>query len=391
MKRCVICKGRGFCGRERCPILERFYVIKSLSIGDSIFGATPPSFLVGHRFYPKVYTGVLIPPEVFGEGAILFDAPDKWISMSIQDVVEYRSRLVRSNIRTHVRHVDISPMQECALSSKPLDTEAWFEKPPKLEVRFDDTLMPVGPSGNLKKLVVADNPVVPKKVDKTVSDYDLNAEKAVIELYEHGIQKEYITRLLSAGLLGIRRRLVPTRWAITATEDMVGRELIKRILDFETIDCFELFHGERFGNHFEILLIPAHYSYEIVEIWMKNTLWSSDGCVIWDGERTKPKRYSQLGGGYYAARISVLEHLYNRRRQASIFIVREVYPSYWAPLGSWVISKTVDEAMKGMPEKFDNFEDAVAKMETRLETPKHKWLKKNIIHGVLSQRTLLDY
>ena len=394
MKRCVICKGRGLCGREKCPILERFYSIKDFNIGNSVFGATPPSILVGHRFYPKVYMGILIPPEVHGEDASIFNAPDKWLSMSIHDVVKYRSRLVRSNIRSHVRYMPsriVSVMQECVLSSKPLDSEAWFEKPPKIELRFDDTLMPIGPSGSLKKLDVVDNPAVPRKVDKVVSDYDLGAESAIMELYKHRIDKEYITRLLSAGLLGIKRRLVPTRWAITAIEETIGRKLIKEILDFKIIDCFELFYCERLGNHFEILLIPTHYSYELVEIWMKNSLWSSEGSVIWDGEGTKPKRESPLGGGYYASRISVLEHLYNRRRQASIFVVREVYPSYWAPLGSWVISKTVSEAMKKEPEKFDSFEKAVARMESRLKTPRHKWLGKNIICGVLSQRTLFDY
>lgn len=398
VSRCVQCKGKGLCGRAVCPILARFAHVKKIEgrLSSTLYGSTPPSFFVGHAGYPTVLAGPLLPPDVHGNGAHLYDDPDAWIHMEMDEVVGYRASMVRSRMRTHVvegRHTRLlDAARECALSSTPVDSEVQLEKPPKVELRFDSVLMPMGPSGTLKKLEVVDNPTVPPKVEVLVGDSDATATCAAMELFDAGIPQEYITRILSAGLLGRRRRLVPTRWAITATDDMLARGLIERIQYYPPVEEYIVHHAKRFGNHFEVLLLPKPYMYELVEIWMKNTLWSPEGCIIWDGEGTGKRGYSQLGGGYYAARISVLEHLSQLKRQAAVFVVREVYPSYWAPLGSWVIKKTVREALLRAPERFESFEEAIAMMARRLRTPRGKWLRRDMrVMNTLTQRNVFEY
>jgi len=63
----------------------------------------------------------------------------------------------------------------------------------------------------------------------------------------------------------------------------------------------------------------------------------------------------------------VLEYLREKRRQASVLVIREIKPSYYAPLGVWVVEEGVRKALKGNPEAFESFNDALAAASQRVE------------------------
>jgi hypothetical protein len=360
----------------------------------TVFGASPPSVFVGRSGYPVVSAGPLLPPEVTGVEAGFYDSPRQWIDKNIEDIIGFRSTLLRSKTKVNVKApLDkiLQRTQEIALSSKPVDTEVVFEKPPRVTLRFDDILMPMGPSGEIKTLCLADNPSVPRRVEALVSDTDVLAADAIGELYTADIGEEHITRLFSAGLLGRRRKLVPTRWSITATDDILGKHLMEKILDYPEISDLQVCSGELFGNHFEILFLPRPYSFELAEIWMPQSVWSpEDTWVGVDGEDWRGKKgYSLLGGGYYAARLPVLEYLEEQRRCATVIVVREVYSSYWAPLGVWVVREAVRRALGGQPVIFDSFDDAVEYICGRIRTPRDLWISQMRLLGECrAQRTL---
>ncbi|MGP8337516.1 MAG: Nre family DNA repair protein [Methanosarcinaceae archaeon] len=412
---CVKCKGKGLCGRPMCPILKRFRTIELISSninsninsnvnsnvksksGDSIFGASPPSVFVGRYGYPSISAGPMIPPYVSGNDAMALEDPQEWLKMEIGDIITSRSQLVRANTKVKVTDANshdnplLLKSQELALSKKPVDTEAWFSKPIKSELKFDGVLAPIGPSGTLKNFEIAENPKVPKKVDYLVYDTDALAKDVVLELHNGNVQNEHITRLLSIGLLGKVRRLVPTRWSITAVDDMTGKNYLHAIRDYRQIGDITLFNGESFGNHFEILFVPRSFSYELIESWLPRTVWS--GNAAWIGSDHEgiggKKRYSSLAGGYYAARLGALEYLGRIRRQASVFMVREIRPDYWAPLGVWVVREAARQALKNTPQKFDSIELALADMSGRLRTPYADWMEKaEMLSNIRCQRTL---
>jgi hypothetical protein len=398
---CIKCKGKGLCGRPHCPILEKFKSIESvvpkLSGDTSIFGASPPSVFVGRHNYPNVMAGPMIPPQLCGDDAMQLEDPKSLLKMNIQDVISSRSQLVRANTGIDVKKARIpdNPLieksQELALSKKPVDTEAWFNKPISNKLKFDNVLTPMGPSGDLKKFDITDNPKVPKKVDYLVYDDDALAKDAISELWDGSVPGEHISRLLSIGLLGQERKLVPTRWSITAVDDMVGKDLLTEIRDYQQLNEVTVFSGGVFGNHFEIILIPRMFSFELIEVWMPRTVWSGGNTWIEaDHEGFAGKRkYSNLAGGYYAARLGALEYLKSIRRQATIFMVREIRPEYWAPLGVWVVREGVREAFSKGPEKFDSVEQAIAGISSRLKTDKGKWMAQAaMLPDVRFQRTL---
>ena len=144
---------------------------------------------------------------------------------------------------------------------------------------------------------ITTNPLIPRKVDEIVEDRDAIAAVALGELYSSGIGMDHISRMLSLGLLGKKRKLVPTRWSITASDDMIGKELKEAVLDKPQVNDYYLFSGEDLGNHFEILLLPRPFSFELIEIWMPRSVWAEDGFIGGDREDARPKKGLQQPGG----------------------------------------------------------------------------------------------
>ena len=239
---------------------------------------------------------------------------------------------------------------------------------------------------------ITTNPIIPRRVDQMVEDRDAAAAEAAAELYTSGIGTEHISRLLSLGLLGRRRKLVPTRWSITASDDMIGKALKDNVLDQPFISDYQLFAAEDMGNHFEILLMPRSFSFELVEIWMSGSVWAPEGFIGGDREDARPKKeYSSLAGGYYAARLAVLEHLSARGRAAAALAVREISEAYWAPLGVWVVREVARAAMCSPPLRFGTLGEALAEMERRLKTPASEWRSSSKITAGPQQRSLAEF
>ncbi len=392
--KCITCKGRGLCGRPVCPILRRLEETAALPrIGRRLEGLSPPEVFVGRHGYPLVRAGPLLPAG----GSLDRPTEPPNLSMDIGEIIAARSAMIRSESKIAVKDAQepgrmLEAIQQIALSSAPVGTEVTFCRPPQGNLQFDGVLSPSGPSGEISGMQITTNPLIPRKVDQIAEDRDAVAAAAVGELYSSGIGTEHISRMLSLGLLGRKRRLVPTRWSITASDDMIGKLLKEKVLDFSQVTEYYLFSGEDLGNHFEILLLPQPFSFELVEIWMARSVWAEDGFIGADGEDARPRKgYSHLAGGYYAARLAVLEHLAKRGRQAGILAVREISESYWAPLGVWVVRGVARAAMSSQPVRFASIAEALAEMERRIRTPGSQWRKQTKLLAAPVQRSLLEF
>ena len=429
---CLKCKGsRLLCGKRSCPILLKRSVLKSLVPFEfektkrnvEIFGASPPGFFVGHFNYPKVQIGPLVPFQDFKldldiSDNYILDAPELWFGKEMVDVVKYRSSLVRNNFRTDVRigrsgrkttpSLEVQNLldssQQLAMASQPVDTETKLDKM-NLRMMLDNHAPPLGPSGITKSIRITENVKVHPKVEYCVSDTDLRASDAVSEyLFLKGnVPQSTIKRVFSAGLLGKKenRRLVPTRWSITAVDDIISKALIKKIKTFPEINEYQIFQSSYLDNHFKILLFPGKFIYEMNEVWAPNTLWNIS--LSGNNRDLKPqimtdyefyqgrKNYaSNITGAYYAARKEVCEYLYSIGRQARVLIFREVRGGYVVPLGVWVIRETVKNAMNAtQPMILDNFNDAVVNMAKGFMVDLKYWKKSSkIINFIKTQQTI---
>ena len=348
-----------------------------------------PSVFVGSYGYPKVVGGPLMINDS--------DNPLDWIQrgLSIDDIVSIRSRTIRGGKEMDIKAPVIDKVQEIALSSKPLDVEVAFTKPIQFDLSFDGDVTPVGLSGEMKKLDVIDNASVSRVVDACTSDTDLKSTEAARILFENGTDVYKITNLLSAGLLGLgkNRRAVPTRWAITATDDMICTAYKKEIVHYPALSEFEVYCSELHGNRLCFILIPANdWRFEMLERWQKHSLWAEEeDSIIVDREAGMTKReYSPIAGGYYAARLAVLEHLKRAGRCARVICVRDISGEYWAPLGVWVVREAAHKSLSSAPVKVSTLSDAVNaaafKIGSRFWVPQIE-----MIRDMKAQKSIFDF
>jgi hypothetical protein len=201
-----------------------------------------------------------------------------------------------------------------------------------------------------------------------------------------------------------KRRIVPTRWSITAVDDIISKALIKEIKRFPEINDYRIFEKTYLDNHFKILLFPGKFTYEMNEVWAPNTLWnislngnigSLKPQIMTDFEFYKGRKNyaSNITGAYYAARKEVCEYLYRIGRQARILIFREVQGGYIVPLGVWVIRETVKNAMElNNPQILDNFDDSIKSMAEGFMVSYKYWKKSSkLINFVKNQRTIDNF
>jgi len=360
---CSRCRGvKRLCGLRLCPLIQRFnnasrYVVKkglhsSGSLSHSVFGSTPPSIIVGERGYPYVKLYVSIPPNVFGDNAKTFEEPQRWWGkLSLEELISLRSRMVagfsKIHVRSGVRQLEKSELLYVALSSKPVDVEMSLSSKPLTRITIDDRTKPIPPSAPLESLRIASNPRVPRTIEKIVND-DVPAQRAVAILYESGVDIYTIHRALSLGALGRERyrRIVPTRWAITAVDRILSRHFLSLVKECELITTSMLFYEEYLGNRFWIYFEPSTYEVHWIEVW--HSIGDHNTVVVYNKERSSGT-VDYLDGGFEAAKNPVVEYLAKEMRQGKVFILREVLPSYVVPVGNWHIRESVRNALRKGP------------------------------------------
>jgi len=371
---CLKCKGRGFCGRVYCPIyakansMMRMKKVLSFDAKEE-FSSKAPAVLVGRSGYPNINIGILAPPEVPSllEHAELYDAPRVWGSNNFQvdRIIELRSALINSKFKADVKKARstssdnrmIELAQEVSMAARPVDIDIKVENAPRFRLNLSPDIAPFGPDAKLKNAILTENPKISPIVEKTVSDYDFKANDAISTLFSRGFDENAITKLLSTGTLGVKieRKLVPTRWAITAVDDSLGKERIAEIRDYKNSDCLAFF-GSYLGNYYLVLMFPEPWSYELFETYMPRAEWNQTNQIqfMTDYEPCSGrKRYAyNCAGGYYAARLPILDRLHQMKRQASVLVIRVITGEYFCPLGVWVVREATRKAMQSEPIEF---------------------------------------
>ena len=383
-EKCIYCKGRLLCGLPKCPIFEQVKIQSSVELPDHFFGPSPSVF-VGWQNYPRVYAGPLS-LNFEPEDSLLYDNPKQWYGFDFPEIVDLRSSLIRSREKVNV-NAPIGNTQLLALAKTPPDIEVILKKKPKFNIVFSAIAQPMGPSGVIKKLKIADNISVEKSVEYVTSD-EIKAQDAVWILYSSGIDVYTISRLMSAGLLGLRKKMVPTRWSITTVDNILSNILIEKVKELPVLDEYTVFSNEYLGNHFEILFMPQRWEYEQLEAWVPNTFWTfgmTEARIIGEHETyTGRSDYAiREGGGYYAVRLGALEKLHQLKRQATVLVFRETTPEYFLCVGVWECRENVRNARKtGV---FSTLDEALDDISSRLHISMEKWREKSVI---LSQTKL---
>jgi len=190
---------------------------------------------------------------------------------------------------------------------------------------FGDEHPPHGPSAPIEYFQV-DNVKWDRHLEKAYYDSDFRASDAIYDLYRMGVPFSTIQKSLSVGVLGIegKRKLVPTRWSITACDSILAGRLFKRIQTYNIIDSYRVYEFESFKNKYIIILTPTRWQYEWIEVFLG--VIGSEKLIFSDHEIGDSKRgCSRVGGCYYSSKMAVLDVLDREEKQAGAMVLREAY------------------------------------------------------------------
>lgn len=352
-------------------------------------GSTPPSVFVGAYGYPKVLVGPMLPP-IHGDTAIL-DSPEKWIGKSLEDIVNYRLSLIRGIKSVKIEDVGqkyIESLQEMSMSDKPGDAQMELVKNASPVVSIDGDSSIFGSIGEIKSATFS-NTSSDKQIQKSYYDKDLLASDALVDLYNKGIEISRIQKCFSIGMFGKNRKLVPTRWSITATDDIISKSLVEKIIDYATIDATLVFSYAHLGNYFCVIMFPSRWMFEMQEAW-----YDEKGNVGFGSDFEDIKgmtHYPQTAGAHFATRLAVSEYLEENKSQAAVMVLREIRPEYAVPVGVWQVREGVRMALKQKPMIVSDFLEGLDIACKGLSIGKNEWLSHSVLYHAKKQKTISDF
>ncbi len=386
----------------RDPALLRYYYklkLQPFTNKLELAGSSPTDLFIGRFGYPKVFIGPLVPPE-FGDTSVL-GTPERWRSMSIEQVVEMRSKLVRGVHLTSVKNVEAGKIEEfvrdLALAERPAEAEVSFARKPVAKIAMQDEVQPFGPSAEMKTFELY-NVKTDKKVESRYSDIDAKANTSMVELYNKGVPVSKIQRGLSAGLFGMKndRKFVPTRWSITAVDDTLSKSNLETVKSFDPIDSIYAYASTALDNRWLIFFIPGNWQYESIEAWYPNTVWNENGKDVsifgsyenYNGR----KHYAEIGGCYYSGRLAVTEAMMSLQKQAMALILREVHDGYLMPVGVWNVREHVRETLETQPMIMHSMKDMFECIQRVFEIGTKDWIKNSVmLTELIRQKRLAEY
>jgi len=355
---------------------------------DSISGSSPPSIFVGSYGYPKVGVGPMVPP-IHGDTTLL-DSPELWLGKTLEDIVNFRLSLVRGIEKISIQNTQgrfIENLHEVAMSSHSIDTDLQFHKTTLPVTTIDGESAPFGPVGDIKSAKFFGTRS-DKSIERVYYDHDLKAQDAVLTLYNKGIDISKIQKCFSIGMLGKKRKLVPTKWSITATDDIISKSLVSEILEFDLIDSCRIFSHDHLGNMFSVILFPHRWLFEMQEAWHDE---NKVGFGFDSEDARGIDHPPAIAGAYFAAKLGVSEYLVQKKLQAAVLVLREIRPEYAVPVGVWQIREAIRAAMKKEPYIAGNFIDGVNFASKRMSIGKSEWLSRGRLLKMLKQKSISEF
>ncbi len=401
---CMQCRGsRMLCGKAYCPIISKAeLLVKHLPsfAKEEVDGSSPPGAFVGHVGYPKVYLGPLIPPTK-GDTRLL-DLPELWLGKSIQEIIDYRFSLIRGKSLVEVHDAQdpggyLLDLHDLALSSASVEVDAKFKKKPRMAVALSEETQPYGPSAMIQNMRIAPS-TGERKLENVYYDSDLLAVGGMVELYRDGIEVSRIQRVLSLGMLGVQgqRKIVPTRWSITAVDDTLSKWLLRPVKNYPPIDRYQVYTYQYLDNVYEVIMSPRNWEYESIEAWFPGTAWNENGvapAIMGDHEPYEGRTtYASIGGCYYSCRLAAAEALERMQRQAAVLVLREARPGYILPVGVWNVRESVRAALRTRPATFETFQQALQFACRGFIIPPKIWISNStLIREEMFQQRLNQY
>ena len=308
--------------------------------------------IVGEQNYPN--------PKIYnvstGQKDNSFFKTNEVVKKDYSDIVKLKAQNILGNTNNiYIKKTNtriITEINDVYKARKPAQFESQFDK----ELKFNKPILNklsgvLGTQNELINVELTENASTSKQIEKYTDD-DIKARQAIINLYEKGIPESQIINLLGLGNFGIQlnRKVVPTRWSISAYDVAIEKHLHSIITKHNPINQYEVYYAKDKGNEFVIVLAPDGYTFENLEFGDE---WNGSDYV---GHNNKlPYQTPNTAGGFYASKVAIFEHLRKRKKQAQIYCIRLI-EGYDIPLGVVFVRETIRQAMTNQIFKTSNFQ-----------------------------------
>jgi hypothetical protein len=340
------------------------------------FGSAP---IVGEKNYPFLAThnisNIDKKTSFFETGKLVKKTYDEILPLKAKSILGTTQKNYIKKPKARI----VEELRDIYKSKTAIEMQSSFEK----ELRFTKIVSSkvagvMGSQNELTKLEAQENTKTSNKIEK-YTENDIKAKEAIISLYEKGVNEHQIINLLALGSFGIElnRKLVPTKWAISAFDQTIDNYLHKKILKYNLLNQFEVYQDYDKGNDFIIILMPNTYSAEIVETWdlgesaeqqeQKSTDKSHLFGVVTQDKKVKIDKWNtgkriiieqdyvsinnklktkdpQCAGGYWATKSPINRFLDKRQKQASYLSIRFI-DNYDIPLGVVFVRECARKAL----------------------------------------------
>lgn len=342
------------------------------------FQGSSPAPFIGRLGYPNVNIGVLSPQ--FSGDTSNYDSPRFWSreNATIGNIASMRYGLVNSRSEANVKEIQkgsrfLNIVQEVGMAKASVELEVSLHKTPQLQFKPEKEIIPFGPQAEIRAARITANPSVDSRIERVVSDTDLKAASAIISLYQKGFEESSLNKLLSVGNIGLKenRKLVPTRFSITAVDTIIGNHLVGKVKEYNQGD-YEAYFGGGWGNYYLLLFFSEVWSYELFETYVsyKVNPWSKAGNFYstdyepYGGRKTYAE---ECAGGFYSTRLAVMEKMDQLKRQHSCLALRFITSEYNIPLGVWVTREATRKALQNKPLSFSSKELMIKYTQTLIK------------------------
>lgn len=375
-----------WCNNAGCPLFPKVHIPAKES-----FSGSAPNLFVGSHNYPDVNLGILATEQYTKH-----DDPLAWTAerTPIQDILQFRTALVNSRVQTNVRQGAYDELRGLvAQSERAVAVDVDLARKPTFTLQYPSGTSPHGPSVALKRAEITENVHVPTDVDRILDDELLATEQLGLLHRRH--DEYYIQKLFAAGLLGKDRKLVPTRWSITAVDDTLGKQQLELVRHLPELGEPIAYTGGHYGNYYCILFLPGKWQYELFEHYVGT---HKAGTRVWSDYESHAGRTSYASstvGGYYAARIGIAEHSIAQKRQAAVLCFRFVTDEYTNPLGVWVVREAVKICLQQKPLRFATNELALQYIKVyarkKFNYPVEEFLAQSKLLSAMRQKKLGEF
>lgn len=345
------------------------------------------SAIVGEKNYPqlKIYNSSNEDKESS------FLNSNKIVKKDYSQIIKHKAKNILGNTNNiYIKKTNdkvLNQIQDIYKARKEVEFTSKFESELKFNKPIINKLSGIlGTKNELLNVELNENAKTSKQIEK-YSTNDIKSKEAVIRLYEKGINESQIINLLTLGNFGveINKKIVPTRWAITAYDKTIENHLYNKILKYKLIENYELYFQKDKGNSFLIILFPDTYSAENYEFM---TNWQASDYV---GINNKLKKIEpDTAGGLFATKLAINEHLNKRKKQAQYICLRYI-DNYEVPLGVVFVRETIREAMKNKKFITSNFIELKSFLNQNYNLFNEYFLSSQTLKEKKNQKKLNDF